>query len=474
MTLPDNVAAAKAALSHLDIEEKDVAIRTASRDFFWYSPVLKARMDHLLADFVVRPKTEAEVIEILKTCYAHGVPVTTRGAGTGNYGQAMPMRGGCVMHLRDMNKVKHCEPGRVIVEPGCILKDLDAYTKEHAAHELRMVSSTWATATIGGFIAGGSGGVGSVTWGQLRDLGNIIRLRVVTMEEEPRILEFTGEELARVSHAYGTNGIITELELPLAPAYDWIDVFVSTKDFGAAMACADDLGNEDGILLKLASVYEAPIAKSYFQRVAPYVEEDDALIGLMVAPQNMDALLTFLARRPEMKLIYRSDDNDWARTPGLVFEYGWNHTTLRALKVDPSITYLQVRYAFPDHKNLVDQIRAKFPDGEVMQHLEVMRMGGKIAFAGLSLVKFTTEERLDEIVRIHEEAGALIFNPHRYTLEEGGRQHTDDTQLAFKREADPKGLLNPGKMISWDDPDWDYAAMYTYPDMTPMPTEEDA
>jgi len=74
-----------------------------------------------------------------------------------------------------------------------------------------MFSSTWATATIGGFIAGGSGGVGSCTWGSLRDLGNIIRLRVVTMEEEPRILEFRGEELARVSHAYGTNGIITEI-----------------------------------------------------------------------------------------------------------------------------------------------------------------------------------------------------------------------------------------------------------------------
>ncbi len=86
-----------------------------------------------------------------------------------------------------------------------------------------MFSSTWATATIGGFIAGGSGGVGSCTWGALRDLGNIIRLRVVTMEAEPRILEFTGEELHRVSHAYGTNGIITEIEMPLAPAYDWVE-----------------------------------------------------------------------------------------------------------------------------------------------------------------------------------------------------------------------------------------------------------
>jgi FAD/FMN-containing dehydrogenase len=328
--------------------------------------------------------------------------------------------------------------------------------------ELRMFSSTWATATIGGFIAGGSGGVGSCTWGSLRDLGNIIRLRVVTMEAEPRILEFRGEELARVSHAYGTNGIITELEMPLAPAYDWVGMFVAFDDFADAMAFAEDLANQDGILIKIASVYEAPTAHAYFQRVKPHVTADTHLVGIMVAPQSMDGFETFTARRPAARVIYRSDASDWDRDPGPVFEYGWNHTTLRALKFDPAITYLQVRYGFPQHRDLVARMRAEFSP-EVLQHLEVIRENGKVMFAGLSLVRFTSEERLDAIIRAHEEAGALIFNPHRYTLEEGGRQTVDDRQLAFKREADPKGLLNPGKMIAWDDPDWGYDRMYSYP-----------
>ena len=459
-----NIDAAKAALSHLDIEDKEASIRASSRDFFWYSPVLKERLDHVVADFVVRPRNEAEVIEILKTCYAHDVPVTTRGAGTGNYGQAMPLAGGCVMHLRWMDQVKEVHPGRVIVEPGCLLKDLDAVCKEKSGQEIRMFSSTWATATIGGFIAGGSGGVGSCTWGSLRDLGNIIRLRVVTMEQEPRVLEFRGEELARVSHAYGTNGIITEIEMPLAPAYDWVEMFVRSKDFMAATRFAEELANEDGILIKLATVFEAPTAKSYFQRVAPYVDDDDHLIALMVAPHSMDGFETFMGRREGLDLIYRSDDNDWERTPGAVFEYGWNHTTLRALKVDPSITYLQVRYGYPQHLDLIAKMRDALSP-EVLQHLEVLKEGGKVMFAGLSLVKFTSEERLDEIVKMHEDAGAMIFNPHRYTLEEGGRQTVDDRQLTFKREADPKGLLNPGKMIAWDDPDFDFAEMYAYPKM---------
>ena len=457
-----NIAAAKAALSHLDIEQSESAIKSKSRDFFWYSPVLKTRLDHVTADFVVSPRNEAEVIEVLKACYAHDVPVTTRGAGTGNYGQAMPLAGGCVMHLHHMSAVKEVHPGRVIVEPGCLLKDLDAACKEHSGQEIRMFSSTWATATIGGFIAGGSGGVGSCTWGSLRDLGNIIRLRVVTMEEEPRVLEFRGEELARVSHAYGTNGIITEIEMPLAPAYDWVELFVAFDAFTPAMEFAEDLANQDGILIKLATVFEAPISHAYFQRVKPYVSEGSHVVALMVAPQSMDGFDTFTARRPQARVIYRSDDNDWERNPGRVFEYGWNHTTLRALKVDPSITYLQVRYGYPQHRALIEKIRSELSP-EVLQHLEVLRENGKVMFAGLSLVKFTTEERLDEIVRIHEEAGAMIFNPHRYTLEEGGRQTVDDRQLRFKKEADPKGLLNPGKMISWDDPDWSYAQMYAYP-----------
>ena len=459
-----NIDAAKSALSHLDIEQSAAAVRAKSRDFFWYSPVLKDRLDHVEADFVVSPRSEAEVVEVLRTCYAHDVPVTTRGAGTGNYGQAMPLAGGCVMHLRHMTAVKEIAPGRVICEPGILLKDLDAACIAHSGQEIRMFSSTWATATIGGFIAGGSGGVGSCTWGSLRDLGNIIRLRVVTMEEEPSILEFRGEELARVSHAYGTNGIITEIEIPLAPAYEWVEMFLTAKDFMDATRFAEGLASLDGVLIKLATVFEAPIASDYFARVAPHVARDDTLVGLMVSPHSMDGFLTFLGRHPKMRLIFRDDDNDWERTPGAVFEYGWNHTTLRALKVDPSITYLQVRYGFPQHLDLIKKMRDVLSP-EVLQHLEVLRENGKVMFAGLSLVRFTTEERLDEIVRMHEEAGAMVFNPHRYTLEEGGRQSVDDRQLAFKREADPKGLLNPGKMIAWDDPDFGFDRMYAYPKM---------
>ncbi|MEO1734146.1 MAG: FAD-binding protein, partial [Pseudomonadota bacterium] len=185
----------------------------------------------------------------------------------------------------------------------------------------------------------------------------------------------------------------------------------------------------------------------------------------------MSAWETFTSDYAGARPIYVQGQTEWPRDPGLVFEYGWNHTTLRALKVDPSITYLQIAYGVDDPIELAKAVREKLSP-EVLQHIEVTRVNGRVAMGGLTLVKFSTEERLDEIVAIHEEMGAANFNPHRYTLEEGGRQTVDQRQLEFKREADPKGLLNPGKMIAWDDPDWGYDRMYAWPGLQPKTAAE--
>ena len=75
--------------------------------------------------------------------------------------------------------------GVVTVECGCLLKDLDQTLREQG-RQLRLLPSTWRSATIGGFIAGGSGGIGSVRWGFLRDPGHLLGLEVVTMEPEPK------------------------------------------------------------------------------------------------------------------------------------------------------------------------------------------------------------------------------------------------------------------------------------------------
>ena len=145
------------------------------------------------------------------------MPLTVRGGGTGNYGQAMPLRGGVVLDLSELTRVRSARAGRVRAQAGIKLATLDAATTADSRQELRLHPSTHKTGTIGGYVAGGSSGIGSITWGLLRDRGNILMARVVTMEAEPRILELRGADIQKVNHAYGTNGVITELEMPLAP-----------------------------------------------------------------------------------------------------------------------------------------------------------------------------------------------------------------------------------------------------------------
>ncbi len=98
-------------------------------------------------------------------------------------------------------------------------------------------------------------------------------------------------------------------------------------------------------------------------------------------------------------------------------EFTWNHTTLHARSIDPKITYLQTFFLTLEQ---VEQMYHYFWD-EVMIHLEFMRVGVKAIPAGLQLVRYTSAERLKEIIRYHEEHGALIANPHTYILESAGR-----------------------------------------------------
>ena len=458
-----DIASFRRAIGPVKTETNPALVKQKSRDFYWYSPVLKRQLDHVTADILVSPASEADVIAVLKAAFALGIPVTPRGTGTGNYGQAMPLSGGILLNLAEMNRVKHIAPGRVICEPGAVMSQIDAATRAHSAQELRMHPSTYNTASIGGFIAGGSGGIGSINWGGLRDFGNILRLRVVTMEAAPRILELTGSDLHKVAHAYGTNGIITEVEMPLTAAYDWVDVIAGFDSFAEAAAFGNALGEQDGILTKLICPVAAPVPQDYFLRHKKFIPAGKSIVAVMVAGQSHDALLAFLRSFRKAEVLLDGARLTSAERQGLPpnYELSWNHTTLRALRVDPAITYLQVLYPFPNQLALVEKIHGHFGE-EVMGHLEFVRFNGKVTCFGLPLVRFTSEARLDEIMHIHEDMGAPIFNPHRYTLEEGGMKQTDAVQLAFKREADPRGLLNPGKMIAWEDASFDYTSGKTF------------
>ncbi len=431
-------------LTGLDLITDANQVAKLSQDYYHFSPVLQPQLHDKFGDVVIRPASEAEVLRVAEACVRYKVPLTVRGAGTGNYGQCVPLEGGVILDMTRMTAVKWMKPGAVCVEAGAKLAALDKQTRE-IGWEIRMAPSTYRTATIGGFIGGGSGGIGSITYGQLRDRGNLLAVRVVTMEDQPRVLELRGDDVYKVAHAYGTNGIITTLEIPLAPAYPWAEIIVTFDDFMTAARFGQTIGDADGIIKKLVCICPDPIP-TYFAALRSYIPDGKHCALLMISETCLEPFSEFV-KEFNGTITYQKSAQEVGKGVMLA-EYTWNHTTLHARSVDPSITYLQT--LFPDDKNLtlLEQMYDHYGD-EVMMHLEFLRVGGTARPASLQLVRYSTEERLNEIIADHESKGAFIFNPHTYLIEDGGMKMVDLAQLKFKEMVDPHGLLNPGKMRAW-------------------------
>jgi FAD/FMN-containing dehydrogenase len=416
------------------------ALRAKSADFSWFSPIMSAALGARQADVIVAPRSEEEVIRVASACARHRVPLVARGAGTGNFGQAVPLAGGAVVEMLSLDRIVWQRAGAARAQAGIRLGSFDEDLRK-SGRELRMHPSTKRLATLGGFVGGGHAGIGTVNWGILRDRGNLLGLRVVTIEETPRVLELRGDDVNLVHHAYGVNGIVTEVELPLAPAYQWLDTIVVFDEFERAAEFGLALATQDGILKKLVSVHDWPIP-GYFKALQPHLPEGKAAALLMIGAETREAFEA-LAR-----------DFDGTITLCLpeagIYEYTWGHTTMHALRADRSLTYLVCIFPRDDTLGAMRRVRAKLR-GEVFLHLEYKRFNGYMTAEGVPLFRYQGFEQMTRLYRAFEAEGVRIANVHTFLLQNGGMKDLDAAQIAFKRKADPHLLMNPGKVAGLDD-----------------------
>src|SRR5690606_25834514 len=91
-------------LPDLDWITDPVKVGRLSQDFSWFSPILKRQLLGKRGEIAVRPRTEEELGRLASACARHGVPLTPRGSGTGNYGQCTPLHGGVVLDMSGYNQ----------------------------------------------------------------------------------------------------------------------------------------------------------------------------------------------------------------------------------------------------------------------------------------------------------------------------------------------------------------------------------
>ncbi|MEL7166618.1 MAG: FAD-binding oxidoreductase [Pseudomonadota bacterium] len=434
-----------AALAPVATISAPVLVKKRSRDFFWYSPILNDRLRHAFGDLVALPASQSEMAHVLATAHAHDAPLVLRGGGTGNYGQAVPLAGGLIVETGGLNRVLEIGDGYVRAEAGALMGDVNAALAAHG-QELAMFPSTQDIATIGGFVAGGSAGIGSVANGALRDTGNLIRLKALSVEKSPQEHVFDGAETLNLHHAWGLNGVITEVTMRTVPARDWVGCIASFDSYEAAYAAGLALAQDTSAAAKLISTIDARIA-DYFPKLKGHVRAGKDLLIAMVPREEsprFEGLMSDAGGHVDLVL---DEAARTARRLPHVYDFSYNHTTLQVLKADRRATYQQVGCPVPPDPAAIAALRHKLGD-DVWMHHEYARVGGQIVTFDLPIIWYAGTDRLAEINATYEANGFPVYDAHTSVVEGGGLK-PDYAHLAWKKRMDPKGLLNSPKSRFW-------------------------
>ena len=246
-----------------------------------------------------------------------------------------------------------------------------------------------------------------------------------------------------LNHAYGTNGIITALNLATAPAVNWHQVSVDCEHWEQAIELMQRIA-ASALDLHLASLLEQPLLSRMPSWGGPAVSAHRLLF--LVAPDGLHSLQR-MAQSAGANLRDLGPE-DLSGGNGLR-ELSWNHTTLHVRASEPGWTYLQMLLPQPEAPAMV-ALKQRWGDA-LLWHLELVRQQGSPRLAALPLVRWQGADQLNRLMDDCRAAGAVLFNPHVITVEDGGLGVIDADQVAAKMRFDPAGLLNPGKLRGWEE-----------------------
>ncbi|NLT36559.1 MAG: FAD-binding oxidoreductase, partial [Methanomassiliicoccus sp.] len=194
---------------------------TRIADLYTYG--FDSSIHHHTPDVVVRPRTTAEVSELVRLASREGMPVVPRGGGTGLCGAAVPIKGGMVMDLTRMNTIKEVRVNDLycVAEAGVVYDRLNEALAPHKFF-FPPTPGSGEACTIGGMVATNASGMRAVKYGATRDY--VLGLEVVLADGSVihvgtnTIKNSSGYQLERLFvGSEGTLGIITEVTLKVAP-----------------------------------------------------------------------------------------------------------------------------------------------------------------------------------------------------------------------------------------------------------------
>ncbi|MGE0823876.1 MAG: FAD-binding oxidoreductase [Candidatus Binatia bacterium] len=415
----------------------------------------------VLPDVVVWAQTTDEVCRVVRYAYEHDMAVTARGAGSSLEGNPIPVRGGIVLDLSQMNAIieVHAEDLQVTVQPGIIYNQLNEQLKPYGLFFPPSPGGSSDVATIGGMVANNASGIYSVKYGGTRE--HVKAARIVSGTGE--IFQL-GTRSRKTSSGYhllgllvgseGTLAVVTELTLSLVglPQGRKQGAFTFPTEKSAVTAIADmmrygvDLAAVE--FLDRRSIAALNRFQSFGLAEAPSLFiEVHGVSGFL--DEVFNVAHTLCEEHGGTLIVLPDTRNPWEV----------RHFTTRAIQaLNPTAKTIRTDMGFPISR-LPAIVEQSYAIAE--RHAVVLHTFGH---AGIGILHALFREdpadtkrwqaanqAKDEIVSFVLSVGGTTSGEHGIGL--GSRKYVQDEHgptlelmKGIKQLFDPKGILNPGKI----------------------------
>ena len=430
-----------------------------SHDIAAMPNLVKPLIGNTIPEAVVQPKTEAELAELVRWAYSQNIPLTPRGKASSGYGGVIPIKKGLVIDFYYLKNVLtiDAEAQTVTVEPGITWEQLDKRLKLENL-TLRLYPTSYPSSSVGGWLAQGGAGIGSFEYGYFRE--NVVSAKVVLPTGDVR--EFSGADLELIADAEGITGFISQVTLRVQPL-EALDV--------VAIACPspDKLQNfVDGLI-----VANLPIWSLVF--INPRMAEMKNRAPLMEHAGHPVEERVILPAAYILTLAFRAEDAAQVRAtlPDLlhlgeaeilsdrIAEHEWHHRfkLMVVKRLGPSLVPSEVIVPLKNLSTVLGEIEHKV-DQPVVKEGVIIRDGPNgepevviLGFIPSDQRKFSYNFVFGlvlTIIKIAEKNGGRPYSTGLYFSKKAnevlGKARADKLRQ-FKARVDPKGLLNPGKVI---------------------------
>jgi len=414
---------------------------------------------------VVLPETESQVADVLRTCHALGVPVVSRGAGTGLSGGALPHERGVTLSLARLNRIVSVDRIACTATVQCGVRNA-AISEAAAPHGLYYAPdpSSQIACTIGGNVAENAGGVHCLKYGLT--LHNVLRVRGYLADGEPvefgsDALDAAGLDLLAVMvGSEGMLAVATEITVRLVPrpkvARCIVASFADLETAGRAVAAIIAAG----IIPAGLEMMDQPMTAAVEDFVHAGYDLDAAAILLCESdgtPEEVEEEIARMVAVMEGAGATRFDIST-SETERLKFWSGRKNAFPASGRVSPD--YLCMDSTIPRRK--LAEMLGRIGEMSVRYGLRccnVFHAGDgnlhpMILFDANDPDQLQRAERFGaEILETSVEMGGSITGEHGVGVEKLNSMCVQFTQeereqmLRLKEAFDPRSLLNPGKAI---------------------------